>query len=52
MREIKYDIWRFEENEKDHLISMVAENKNYSKTRIFQEAGNKKSVVKMSSNKF
>ena len=30
MREIKYDIWRFEE----------------------QEAGNKKSVVKMSSNKF
>lgn len=25
MREIKYDIWRFCENEKDHLISMVAE---------------------------
>ena len=25
IKEIKYDIWRFCENEKDHLISMVAE---------------------------
>ena len=34
MREIKYDIWRFCENEKDHLISMVAENSYaYSETK-------------------
>lgn len=41
MREIKYDIWN---NFQDF--------KNYSKTRIFRKVGNKKSVVKMSSNKF
>ena len=94
MREIKYDIWRFNEivdgyhrytvmlthkdiyeREQgllpvsvidkpisDRMASTIRHNrargehfqdfKNYSKTRIFRKVGNKKSVVKMSSNKF
>ena len=48
MREIKYDIWRFEENEKDHLIAMVAENSYaYSETKsMFQECKTIDDVVK------
>jgi len=48
MREIKYDIWRFNECEKDHLIAMVAENSYaYSETKsMFQECKTIDDVVK------